>query len=136
MIPTEIHESDRVESEALHPMEDECVRCHLHDDRGPARKVAAVGIRVAQGVTMHGFALNVSTDLEMFEGIVPCGIADRWVTSLEAETGASPSLEEMAYRAAVHLARALERDLVWTQSDALMGSGGVDIAAAVAGAHG
>jgi lipoyl(octanoyl) transferase len=53
----------------------------------PERKVAAVGIRVAQGVTMHGFALNADCDLGAFDRIVPCGIADAGVTSLSAETG-------------------------------------------------
>ncbi|HLR94462.1 MAG TPA: lipoyl(octanoyl) transferase LipB [Jiangellaceae bacterium] len=57
------------------------------DDRGPARKVGAIGIRVAQGVTMHGFALNCDCDLSWYERIVPCGIADAGVTSLTSETG-------------------------------------------------
>ncbi len=52
-----------------------------------ARKVAAVGIRVAQGVTMHGFALNCDPDLSAYGRIVPCGIADATVTSLTAELG-------------------------------------------------
>ncbi len=57
------------------------------DDRGPDRKVAAIGIRVAQGVTLHGFALNCNPDLSLFNQIVPCGIADAGVTSLTAELG-------------------------------------------------
>jgi lipoyl(octanoyl) transferase len=57
------------------------------DSRGPARKVAAIGVRVASGVTMHGFALNCDCDLSAFERIVPCGIADAGVTSLSAELG-------------------------------------------------
>ncbi len=55
------------------------------DDRGPDRKVGAVGIRVARGVTMHGFALNCDCDLAWFDRIVPCGIADAGVTSLSRE---------------------------------------------------
>jgi len=55
------------------------------DDRGPDRKVAAVGIRVAQGVTLHGFALNCDPDLSWFDRIVPCGISDAEVTSLTKE---------------------------------------------------
>jgi lipoyl(octanoyl) transferase len=51
------------------------------------RKVAAIGIRVARGVTMHGFALNCDCDLRAFDAIVPCGITDAGVTSLSAETG-------------------------------------------------
>ncbi len=57
------------------------------DHTGPDRKVAAIGIRVAQGVTMHGFALNCDCDLAAFDRIVPCGIADASVTSLSKETG-------------------------------------------------
>src|SRR6185437_1117106 len=55
------------------------------DDRGPARKVAEIGVRVAQRVTLHGFALNCDPDLSWFDRIVPCGIADAGVTSLTAE---------------------------------------------------
>ncbi|MGZ4598178.1 MAG: lipoyl(octanoyl) transferase LipB [Actinomycetes bacterium] len=51
------------------------------------RKVAAIGIRVSQGVTMHGFALNCDCDLTWFDRIVPCGLPDAAVTSLTAETG-------------------------------------------------
>jgi lipoyl(octanoyl) transferase len=57
------------------------------DERGPDRKIAAIGIRVASGVTMHGFALNCDCDLSAFEHIVPCGIPDAGVTSLTAELG-------------------------------------------------
>jgi lipoyl(octanoyl) transferase len=57
------------------------------DDRGPARKVAAIGIRVAQGVTLHGFALNCNPDLSWYDRIVPCGISDAGVTSLTKELG-------------------------------------------------
>ncbi len=52
-----------------------------------ARKVAAIGIRVARGVTMHGFALNCDPDLSAYDRIVPCGIADATVTSLSRELG-------------------------------------------------
>jgi lipoyl(octanoyl) transferase len=55
------------------------------DDRGPDRKVAAIGIRVSHGVTMHGFAVNCEPDLTWFDRIVPCGIADAGVTSLSKE---------------------------------------------------
>ena len=59
-------------------------------------KIAAIGVRITRGVTKHGFAVNVSTDLSYFAGIVPCGILDRGVTSVEAVLGAAPSVEEVA----------------------------------------
>lgn len=55
------------------------------DERGPTRKVAAIGIRVVRGVTLHGFAINCDPDLTAFDKIVPCGIRDAGVTSLSAE---------------------------------------------------
>lgn len=64
------------------------------DGRGPDRKVAAIGIRVTEGVTMHGFALNCDCDLGWFDRIVPCGIADAEVTSLSRETGREVSIAE------------------------------------------
>ncbi|WP_448607865.1 lipoyl(octanoyl) transferase LipB [Geodermatophilus sp. URMC 60] len=60
----------------------------------PERKIAAIGIRVARGVTMHGFALNCDPDLGAFGAIVPCGIADAGVTSLSAELGRDVTVEE------------------------------------------
>ncbi len=61
----------------------------------PERKVAAIGIRVAQGVTMHGFSLTCDSDLSAFGRIVPCGIADAGVTSLSAEAGRPVSVQEV-----------------------------------------
>jgi lipoyl(octanoyl) transferase len=57
------------------------------DDKGPERKIAAIGIRVARGVTLHGFSINCDADLGAFGRIVPCGIADAGVTSLTTELG-------------------------------------------------
>jgi lipoyl(octanoyl) transferase len=57
------------------------------DDRGPDRKVGAIGIRVSQGVTQHGFALNCDCDLAVYDRIVPCGIRDAGITSISAELG-------------------------------------------------
>jgi len=65
------------------------------DERGPDRKVAAIGIRVAQGVTMHGFALNCDCDLTAFDRIVPCGISDASVTSLSKELNRDVSVAEV-----------------------------------------
>ena len=64
------------------------------DGQGPDRKVAAIGIRVSQGVTMHGFALNCDCDMTAFANIVPCGIADAGVTSLSLETGRDVTVAE------------------------------------------
>jgi lipoyl(octanoyl) transferase len=65
------------------------------DARGPERKIAAIGIRVAQGVTMHGFAINCDPDLGAFGRIVPCGIADAGVTSLTAELDRDVTVAEV-----------------------------------------
>ena len=66
----------------------------VRDERGD-RKIAAIGIRVARGVTMHGFALNVNPDLSYFDRIIPCGIADAQVTSMEKELNRSIALDEV-----------------------------------------
>jgi lipoyl(octanoyl) transferase len=65
------------------------------DGARPERKIAAIGIRVAQGVTMHGFALNCDCDLSWSQTIVPCGIADAGVTSLSAELGRDVPVREV-----------------------------------------
>ncbi|MFW6090850.1 MAG: lipoyl(octanoyl) transferase LipB [Actinomycetota bacterium] len=81
---------------------------------GPPRKVAAIGIRVAQGVTMHGFALNCDCDLGWYDGMVPCGIADAGVTSLSEELGRPVSVAEITPVVERHLTTiaAPERTLV------------------------
>jgi lipoyl(octanoyl) transferase len=63
---------------------------------GPPRKIAAIGIKVSRGVTMHGFAMNVNTDLSYFNHIVPCGITDKSVTSMEKELGQPVDFKEVA----------------------------------------
>jgi lipoyl(octanoyl) transferase len=65
------------------------------DDRGPARKVAAIGIRVARGVTQHGFSINCDCDLSWYDRIVPCGIRDAGTTSLTAELGRPVTVAEV-----------------------------------------
>ena len=65
------------------------------DGRGPARKIAAIGIRVARGVTLHGFAINADCDLSRYDIFVPCGIRDAGVTSLSAELGRDVTVAEV-----------------------------------------
>jgi lipoyl(octanoyl) transferase len=65
------------------------------DERGPDRKIAAIGIRVARSVTLHGFAINCDCDLSAFDRIVPCGIRDAGVTSLSAELGRDVTVAEV-----------------------------------------
>ena len=77
------------------------------DGQGPDRKVAAIGIRVSQGVTMHGFALNCDCDLTAFDRIVPCGISDAAVTSLSRETGRDVTVPEVMPYAEKRLAELL-----------------------------
>jgi lipoyl(octanoyl) transferase len=69
----------------------------------PERKIAAIGVRVASGTTMHGLAINVDPDMSGFAGIVPCGLSDVGVTSLAAELGESPSLPEVTHLLRPHL---------------------------------
>lgn len=76
------------------------------------RKVGAVGVRISQWVTMHGMALNVNTDLGSFAAIVPCGIADRGVTSLAQELGRPLDLDEVAGRTARHFADLFDAQLI------------------------
>jgi len=80
----------------------------LRDDRGD-RKIAAIGIRVAKGVTMHGFALNVSPDLGAFERIIPCGFTDSGVTSMAVELGRPITIEEVTPVLEKYLFEALNR---------------------------
>jgi len=80
----------------------------LRGERGqPDRKVAAIGIRVARGVTMHGFALNCDCDLSWYDRIVPCGLRDAGVTTLSAESGRSISVTDTLDAVERHLAEAL-----------------------------
>jgi lipoyl(octanoyl) transferase len=82
------------------------------------KKIAALGVHVARGVTTHGFALNVTTDLEDFHLIVPCGIRDRGVTSLEMETDPenSPSMDQVANAISRHFGRVFGRQMVWLEA--------------------
>ena len=78
------------------------------------RKIAAIGVHVSRGITSHGFALNVTTDLRDFEWIVPCGIADRGVTSLEVEAPeqAAPTMVEAADAVSRNFGRVFGRQML------------------------
>jgi lipoyl(octanoyl) transferase len=78
------------------------------DGRRPARKVAAVGIRVSRGTTLHGFALNCECDLSAFSTIVPCGISDAGVTSLTVELGRRVGIDDVIAPVAEAVADALD----------------------------
>ena len=77
------------------------------DRRGPERKLAAIGIRVSRGVTMHGFALNCDVDLDWYDRFVPCGISDAGTTSLSWELGRRVSVQEAAPVVQKHLGELL-----------------------------
>ena len=79
-------------------------------------KVAAIGVKSNGGVVSHGFALNLTTDLDYFEGIVPCGIVDRKATSVEHLTGRRVATAVGARDYADHFARTLAVDLDWTEA--------------------
>jgi lipoyl(octanoyl) transferase len=73
------------------------------------KKIGAIGVRISRWITSHGFAFNVTTDVEFFNLIVPCGIADRGVTSLSQEIGRTPAMSEVETRLVEHFASVFER---------------------------
>src|SRR5215472_14745405 len=88
----------------------------------PAAKIAAIGVHISRGVTSHGFALNVNTDLDYFKLIVPCGLTGKPVTSLAMELGREtpprpvPALEDVAHAAARNFGRVFEAQTLWLES--------------------
>jgi len=96
----------------------------------PPAKIAAIGVHISRAVTSHGFALNVSTDLDYFKLIVPCGIADKPVTSLAVEMARDshpqklPSLEDAAQLVSRNFGRVFAAQTLWLESlDALLAGG-------------
>ena len=84
------------------------------DGVNPAgKKIAAIGVRISGGVTMHGFALNVSTDLSYFQHIIPCGMPDLPFTSIELESNRSIEVREVASSISLHISTNINRSLHW-----------------------
>lgn len=81
------------------------------------RKIAAIGIKVSRWVTMHGFAFNVNTDLSLFNGIIPCGIEDKEVTSLERELNESVEMDYVKSLIIKHFQEVFEYNSVISVSD-------------------
>jgi lipoyl(octanoyl) transferase len=83
----------------------------LDADNEKARKICALGVRCSRWVTMHGFAFNVNTDLNYFKNIIPCGIDDKDVTSMERELGFKLDMEEVKSKLGQHIASLFEMRL-------------------------
>lgn len=98
--------------------------CESNADSPDAKKIAAIGVHISRGITSHGFALNVTTDLDYFKLIVPCGISDRPVTSIAQElsgTRSAPSMEDLAHSVSLNFGRVFSRQMLWLESlDALL----------------
>lgn len=84
----------------------------LDADTSKARKICALGVRCSRWVTMHGFALNVNTNLDYFRNIVPCGIDDKDVTSMSRELGHELDIDEVKAKLKKHIASLFQMDLV------------------------
>ena len=82
----------------------------------PEAKIAAIGVHISRGVTTHGFALNVSTDLEFFSLIVPCGITGKPVTSMARELQKALTMEEVATAASRNFGRVFQAQMLWLES--------------------
>jgi len=80
------------------------------------KKIAAIGVHISRGITSHGFALNVDPDLRDFELIVPCGIADRAITSLELEADAPPAMNAVRNAVARQFGRVFHHQVLWVES--------------------
>jgi lipoyl(octanoyl) transferase len=84
-------------------------------DSWPERKIAAIGVHISRGVTSHGFALNVTTDLSFFQLIVPCGLT-KPVTSIDSETALRPTLDEVIVHASRNFSEVFRAQVLWLDS--------------------
>ncbi len=92
------------------------------DEWAAQAKLAAIGVHISRGITSHGLALNVNTDLDYFKLIVPCGISSKPVSSLSRETGAALSLDKVAESVARNFGRVFNSQILWVETlDALLG---------------
>ena len=96
----------------------------------PEAKIAAIGVHISRGVTTHGFALNVTTDLDFFSLIVPCGIVDKPVTSMQRELQRPLPLDEVATAASRNFSRVFNTQMLWLESlDDLLENAGAHLPA-------
>ena len=93
----------------------------FHTSDGEA-KIAAIGVHISRGVTSHGFALNVNTDLEYFNLIIPCGITSKPVTSMAKQLGQQLSLQEVAHSVSRNFGVVFQSQMLWLETlDSLLG---------------
>lgn len=84
----------------------------IEPDKPSARKICAIGVKCSRWVTMHGFAFNVNSDLNYFSNIIPCGIDDKDVTSMERELGEKPDFEKVKLKLKGHLSDLFDMELI------------------------
>ena len=103
-----------------------CTGARLSHDEA-RKRIADIGVHISRGITSHGFALNVTTDLEFFKLIVPCGISDRQVTSIANELASKrpvPNMEAVAHAVSLSFGRVFARQMLWLESlEALLNTG-------------
>jgi len=97
----------------------------VHTEADPENaegKIAAIGVHISRSVTSHGFALNVNTDLDCFNLIIPCGIHAKPVTSIAKELGHEVAIDEVAHAVARNFGRVFDRQILWVETiDQLLG---------------